>query len=215
MRRPDADKITMNQPSSDAGAAADGKSSRELFQQVYEQLRAVAQERLRGERRDHTLQATALVHEAWIRLAGGETVQWGGRAQFFAAAVEAMRRILIDHARKKGAAKRGGGRPRELSSVLDLASDEKIGDAIVLDDLILRLEKEDARAAQVVRLRFYAGLSLEEAADVLGVSIGTIKNDWAYARAWLLAAWEECEDEPGARELGPGQQASSSKGPLS
>jgi RNA polymerase sigma factor (TIGR02999 family) len=186
---------------SETMAAADGRSagrsniSRELFEQVYAQLRSVAQERLREERRDHTLQATALVHEAWIRLAGGKAIRWGGRAQFFAAAVEAMRRILIDHARKRNADKRGGGRPREVSSVLDLASDEKIGEAIVLDDLLLRLEKEDPRSTQVVRLRFYAGLSLEETAEVLGVSIGTVKNDWAYARAWLLAAWEENDDE--------------------
>jgi RNA polymerase sigma factor (TIGR02999 family) len=191
-----AEVTEMDNKTASAGPPAGARSSRELFEQVYQQLRAVAQERLRNERRDHTLQATALVHEAWIRLAGGEGVQWGGRAQFFSAAVEAMRRILIDHARKNGAAKRGGGRLRQLSSVLDLASDEKISDAIVLDDLISRLEREDPRAAGVVRLRFYTGLSLEEAAVVLGVSVGTIKNDWAYARAWLLAAWEESEREP-------------------
>ena len=184
----------------EGSSAGIGGASRELFEQVYAQLRAVAQERLREERRDHTLQATALVHEAWIRLAGGKAIQSGSRAQFFAAAVEAMRRILIDHARKRNAGKRGGGRPREVSSVLDLASDEKIGEAVVLDDLLLRLEREDARSAQVVRLRFYTGLSLEETAEVLGISIGTVKNDWAYARAWLLAAWEEDEDErTGAR----------------
>ena len=179
----------------DAHASGRGESSRALFEQVYAQLRAVAQERLREERRDHTLQATALVHEAWIRLAGGKAIRWGGKAQFFAVAVEAMRRILIDHARKHKAVKRGGGRPQQVSSVLDLASDEKIGEALVLDDLLLRLEKEDARSAQVVRLRFYTGLGLEETAEVLGVSVGTVKNDWAYARAWLLAAWEENGDE--------------------
>ena len=182
------------------GTVPGGVSSRELFEQVYAQLRSVAQERLREERHDHTLQATALVHEAWIRLEGGKVVQWGGRAQFFAVAVEAMRRILIDHARKHNAIKRGGGRPRQISSVLDLASGEKIGEALVLDDLLLRLEKEDPRSAQVVRLRFYTGLCLEETAEVLGVSIGTVKNDWAYARAWLLAAWEEDGNErSGAR----------------
>src|SRR5262245_36163171 len=116
-------------------AGGETDSARKLFKQVYAQLRAVAQERLREERRDHTLQATALVHEAWIRLAGGEAIRWGGRAQFFSVAVEAMRRILIDYARKHNAVKRGGGRPQKVSSVLDLATDEKIGEAIVLDDL--------------------------------------------------------------------------------
>lgn len=171
-------------------------ASAELFEQIYSQLRAVAQERLRAERRGHTLQATALVHEVWLRLVGDRGVEYAGRAQFFAAAVEAMRRILIDHARKRGAERRGGGRPLlRLEDGLDLASDEKIADAVSLDALILRLEKEDPRAALVVRLRYFAGLSIAETAAVIDVSLATVKNDWAYARAWLAEAWKERDDE--------------------
>lgn len=160
-----------------------------LFEHVYAQLRRVAQERLANERTGHTLQATALVHEVWLRLMGDRAVQWGGRAQFFAAAVEAMRRILIDHARKRGAIKRKFS-PERIRGVLDLASDENLSDALVLDDLILRLEKEDAQAAAVVRLRFYAGLDVEQTAELLAVSPTTVKRDWAFARTWLLEAWQ-------------------------
>jgi RNA polymerase sigma factor (TIGR02999 family) len=169
-----------------------------LFEEVYSQLRRIARERLRAERRGHTLQATALVHEVWLRIGGEKQIAWGGRAQFFAAAVAAMRRILIDHARRKGALKRGRGRAVPIGNVLDLACDEKIADAVALDDLLLRLEKQDAPAAEVVRLRFYAGLSIEETAEVLGVSASTVKNNWAYARAWLAAAWKE-EDHDDSR----------------
>ena len=145
------------------------------------------------ERRDHTLQATALVHEVYLRLVGTNEVPWQGRAHFFAAAAEAMRKILIDHARRKGAAKRGGG-VLTVSSVVDLASDENISDSLIVDDLISRLEIEDARAAQVVRLRFFAGLSLEDTANVLGVSQPTVSRKWTYARAWLAQQWESASD---------------------
>ncbi|MGE0481479.1 MAG: ECF-type sigma factor [Phycisphaerae bacterium] len=160
-----------------------------IYDAVYRQLRAVAQQRLAAERTDHTLQATALVHEVWLRLVGDRPGAWGGRAQFFAAAVEAMRRILIDHARRRGAKKRKSG--AVLRGVLDLAVDENLSDALVLDDLILRLEREDAQAAAVVRLRFYTGLDVEQTAAVLGVSPSTVKRDWAFARTWLRAAWED------------------------
>jgi RNA polymerase sigma factor (TIGR02999 family) len=168
--------------------------SQPLFEQVYTELLAIARQRLRDERRGHTLQATALVHEVWVRMNGDQPVEWGGRAQFFAAAVEAMRRVLIDHARKRGATKRGGGHLLSIEGVLDLASDEKIADALALDDLILRLEKEDAQAARVVRLRFYAGLSVDETAAVLGVGPRSVDRDWAYARAWLQREWQAISD---------------------
>jgi RNA polymerase sigma factor (TIGR02999 family) len=175
-------------------------TSAALFEQIYSQLRCVAQERLHSERPGHTLQATALVHEVWLRLVGDRGMDYGGRAQFFAAAVEAMRRILIDHARKKGAVRRGGGRrPLPLAGGVDLASDDEIADAVSLDDLILRLEKEDPRAALVVRLRYFAGLSIAETAGVLGVSPATVKNEWAYARAWLAEAWKESDDDQPCR----------------
>jgi RNA polymerase sigma factor (TIGR02999 family) len=171
-----------------AASASDRAAADQLLTLVYDQLRRIAQQRMSEERAGHTLQATALVHEAYLRLVGDTEIQWQGRAQFFAAAAEAMRKILIDHARKKGTVKRGGGL-QSIAGVLDLASDEKIGDALALDDLISRLEKEDAQIAALVRLWFYAGLSIQETADVLGVSERTIKRDWTYARTWLADAW--------------------------
>src|SRR5262245_17268176 len=132
-----------------------------LLDLVYGQLRKIAQQRMNEERADHTLQATALVHEAYLRLMGSKPATWQGRGHFFAAAAEAMRRILIDHARMRNTAKRGGRVPHEIAGVLELASDEKIGQALILDDLISRLEMEDAQTAQVVRLRFFTGLSIE------------------------------------------------------
>lgn len=164
------------------------------FEAVYTQLLAIARQRLRSERKSHTLQATALVNEAWLRIHGDKPVDWGGRAQFFAAAAEAMRRILIDHARKRGATKRGSGRVLSIEGVLDLASDEKIADALALDDLISRLELEDAKAARVVRMRFYAGLSVDEAAFALGVAPRSVDRDWAFARAWLQREWQKQTD---------------------
>lgn len=161
-----------------------------LLEVVYAELRALAQARMNQERREHTLQATALVHEAYIRLLGREDLGVAGRASFFHAAAEAMRRILIDHARKRNAVRRGGS-ARRIGDVMDLAADENLGDALALDELILRLEKDDAQAASVVRLRFYAGLGVDQTAEVLGVSPRTVKRDWAYARAWLLKEWEE------------------------
>jgi RNA polymerase sigma-70 factor (ECF subfamily) len=171
-----------------AQAGAEGAASR-LLETVYAELRALAQVRMNQERREHTLQATALVHEAYIRLIGRDDLAIHGRASFFHAAAEAMRRILIDHARKRGAVKRGGG-ARPIRDVMDLASDENLGEALALDELILRLEGEDPQAAAVVRLRFYAGLSVEQAASVLDISPRTVKREWSYARAWLLKEWD-------------------------
>ena len=168
------------------GDAAAGK----LFPLVYEQLKHLARQRMAEERAGHTLQATALVHEAYVRLADGAV--WSGRSQFFFAAAEAMRRILIDHARARGNLKRGGGRRRlPLNSVLDLAADEQFPEILALDDAVLRLEKVSDSAAAVVRLRFYAGLSIEEAAEAMGVSPRTMKREWTYARAWLARELRE------------------------
>jgi RNA polymerase sigma factor (TIGR02999 family) len=169
----------------------------QLLTLVYDQLRRIAQQRMAEERAGHTLQATALVHEAYLRLVGDTEVHWQGRGHFFAAAAEAIRRILIDHARRRGTAKRGGGL-RAVSGVLDLASDENISDALIIDDLISRLEMEDATAARVVRLRFFAGLSLADTAEALGVSKPTVSRKWTYARAWLARQWEADGDPPAA-----------------
>jgi RNA polymerase sigma factor (TIGR02999 family) len=180
-----------------AASTSDRAAADRLLALVYDQLRKTAQQRMAEERAGHTLQATALVHEAYLRLVGDTEVHWQGRGHFFAAAAEAMRKILIDHARRKGTAKRGGGL-RAVSSVLDLASDENISDALIIDDLISRLEIEDATAAQVVRLRFFAGLSLADTAEALGVSKPTVSRKWTYARAWLARQWETNGDRPAA-----------------
>jgi len=186
-------------------AAASGRAepAEELLPLVYQQLRAIAQQRMNGERRDHTLQATALVHEAYMKLVGGEAeggkVPWSGRAAFFKAAAEAMRRILIDHARAKSRDKRGGsgdgvegsdGKKREKLplSVVDLAIEGNSEEILALDEAIRRLESEDAEVASVVRLRFFAGLSGDDTAAALGISPRHVDRLWAYARAWLFQA---------------------------
>jgi RNA polymerase sigma factor (TIGR02999 family) len=143
---------------------------------------------MQAERAGHTLQATALVHEAYMRLLGAEgaRVAWSGRGHFYAAAADAMRRILIEHARKRNADIRGGGRAvLSLSGVADLAADADADQIVSLDDAFVRLEREMPEAAAVVRLRFYAGLSVEETAAALRVSGRTVIREWTYARAWL------------------------------
>ena len=159
---------------------------------LYEQLRAIARGQLAQEQPGHTLQATALVHEAYLKLAGSPNMPEMGSARFFWAAAEAMRRVLIDHYRAKGASKRGGKRGREewtnaLSGVADLADTDNPEEFEALDSAILRLQERDPRAGDVIRLRFYAGLSVEEAAGALGISPRTAKREWEYARAWILS----------------------------
>lgn len=166
-----------------------------LLPLVYEHLRAIAQKRMAGERAGHTLEATALVHEAYMRLIGNEDIAWQSRGHFYGAAAESMRRILIDHARKKGSRKRGGGKKALALSVVDLATEHDPGDILALDDAITTLASEDARAAEVVRLRFYAGLSVEETADALGVSERTVMREWAYARARLYQLLTDDDDD--------------------
>ena len=165
---------------------AAGASARELLPLVYAQLHGAARRLMSGERPNHPLQPTALVGEAYARLAKELTAQWPGPREFYLAAAEAMRRILIEHARRRGAVKRGGDWARAALDVVDLASEEDCGRLVALDEAILRLEQEDHRAASVVRLRFYAGLSEETAAEALGLSRRTVQRDWDYARAWLL-----------------------------
>lgn len=154
---------------------------------VYDELRALARSRLRRERPDNSLQATALVHEVYLRLLGSaDQPAWNDRHHFFVVAAEAMRRILIERARARGRQKRGGGAAAiELESV-DLATEHDLDAVLALDDAIRRLEEQDPRAASVVRLRFFAGLSVEETAEATGLSVRTVKREWAYARAWLF-----------------------------
>lgn len=166
-----------------------GRDPREVgppLEEVYAQLRALARERMAAERDGHTLQATALVHEAYLRLSSGRTQPWHGAAHFYAAAAEAMRRILIEHARARGRDKRGGGLQRQPLGVADLAADASLEEILSLDDAVRRLEEQDAEMGRVVRLRFYAGLEIEETAAALGVSPATVKRRWEFARAWLF-----------------------------
>jgi len=162
-----------------------------LLPLVYDQLKAIARVRMNQERPGHTLQATALVHEAWVRLVGPRKIDWSGRGHFYLSAAEAMRRILIDHARARGASKRGGDWKRAAASVADLAASDQFGDFLALDDALSRLEGQDQRAAEVVRLRFYAGLSIEDTARALDVSPRTVRREWTYARTCLLQTLQD------------------------
>jgi RNA polymerase sigma factor (TIGR02999 family) len=159
-----------------------------LIPLVYEELRTMAETHLRHERPDHTLQATALVHETYLRLLGDGFPNWTDRRHFFNAAGEAMRRLLIEHARKRGRAKRGGHQIRVSLSGVNLAVEQDPEEVLALDDAIRRLRDMDPSAAEVVTLRFFAGLSVAETARTLDVSERTVKRQWAFARAWLFNA---------------------------
>jgi RNA polymerase sigma factor (TIGR02999 family) len=168
----------------------DPQAAGQLLPLVYDELRKLAAQKLAGEKPGQTLEATALVHEAYLRLVEGERrgsppLGWDGRGHFFAAAAEAMRRILIDNARRKGRQKRGGGLRRvdlDSADLVTLAGPEEL---LVIDDAIEKLAREDAAAAQLVKLRYFAGLSVEEAAERTGVARSSAYEHWAYARAWL------------------------------
>jgi RNA polymerase sigma factor (TIGR02999 family) len=168
----------------------------ELLPLVYEELRALARANKAHEKPRQTLQATALVHQAWMRLAGSADVAWSSRAHFYGAAAEAMRRILIEHARGRGREKRGGAAKRLPLSVVDLATDPDSAQILALDEAIGRLERQDARAARIVRLRFYAGLSVDETAAALDVSRRTVLREWSFARAWLYRELGDDDTQP-------------------
>lgn len=165
--------------------ARSGDGWDDLLPLVYEELRVLADRRMGGERADHTLQATALVHEAWMRLRGDQEMEWSSRRHFFGAAAEAMRRILVDHARRARAEKRGGGNARVT---LTVSGFEEAGDPeilIALDEGLDKLAKEDPRAAEVARTRLFTGVEFAEIARALEVSERTVMREWAYARARL------------------------------
>ena len=180
MSTPDDITVALHARRSDPAAEAD------LIALVYDQLRAMAQRRMNHERPGHTLQATALVHEACHRLLGEDSPDWEDRGHFFRAAAEAMRRILIDHARKKKSLKRGGDRGQVPLTVVDLAADHDPQQILELDEALTSLKNEDPVAADVVQLRFFGGLSVEETARVLGTSERTVAREWAFARARLF-----------------------------
>jgi RNA polymerase sigma factor (TIGR02999 family) len=160
-----------------------------LLPLVYSQLKGAAQNCLKSERPGHTIQATELVHEAYLKLVGPREIPWQNRAHFYAAAAEAMRRILVDHARSKQARgttlQEGSRRALAISGLESLRGDEDSDGLLALDGALTRLEGVDQKASAVVRLRFFAGLDIEQTAAMLGVSPRTVKRDWAFARGWL------------------------------
>jgi len=167
--------------------AGNPQAASELLPLVYDELRKLAAQRLASEKPGQTLQATALVHEAYVRLAGGAADRrWDGCGHFFAAAAEAMRRILIERARRKGSQKGGGGHRRvDLDDVEPARDGPDDPELLALDEALRKLELKDPRKAEVVKLRFFAGLTTAQAAAALDVSTATAENDWAYARSWL------------------------------
>jgi RNA polymerase sigma factor (TIGR02999 family) len=168
----------------------DPQAASQLLPLVYDQLRALAAQKLAHENPGQTLQPTALVHEAYLRLVGGDSppAEWEGRRHFFAAAAEAMRRILVENARRKYRQKRGGGRPPQTLEPDQVAAPEVSEDLLALDEALTRLAHLNPRAARLVQLRYFGGLTSKQAAEVLDVSARTADADWAYARSWLLAA---------------------------
>ena len=177
--------------------AGDPQAAAQLLPLVYDELRKLASARLAHEKPGQTLQATALVHDAYLRLVGGGQEQnWNSRGHFFAAAAEAMRRILVEQARRKASLKAGGQRQRVD---LDEAEPEIQGphlDLLALDEALDQLAARDSRAAELVKLRFFAGLTMPQAAEALGVSLATAENDWAYAKSWLRLQIADADDRP-------------------
>jgi RNA polymerase sigma factor (TIGR02999 family) len=183
----------------DAAATGDRNAAAQLLPLVYDELRKLAAVRMAAESPDHTLQPTALVHEAYLRLIGpADEPQWQNRGHFFAAAAEAMRRILVEGARRKKAIKHGGGRQRVDAETIELAPPEQDDDLVAIDAALERLAVLDPMKAELVKLRYFAGLTIEEAAAALGVSSATAKRYWAYSRAWL---YQQVADAGNGKDL--------------
>jgi RNA polymerase sigma-70 factor (ECF subfamily) len=168
-----------------------GNAPEKLLPLVYDELRKLAHSYLQNERPDHTLQATALVHEAYIRLVDWENVSWQNRAHFFAVAAQIMRKILVDHARQKRAQKRDGGQKLALDDAVSFSAKREI-DLIVLDEALESLAEFDQTQSKIVELRFFGGLTIEETAHALNISPATVKREWTIAKAWL---YQRMKDE--------------------
>ncbi|HKH49354.1 MAG TPA: sigma-70 family RNA polymerase sigma factor [Thermoanaerobaculia bacterium] len=174
-------------------SSGDREAAERVLPRVYEELRRIAARQLRRERDTHTLQATAIVHEAYMRLTGQSGLEWPSRAHFFAFSAHLIRRILVDHARRRNRLKRGGLSERiTLVEVTSLAP-EMSPDLLDLDNALSRLERVDPRKATVVELKFFAGLTLDEVAEQLGISVETVSREWRRARAWLFTALQTKE----------------------
>jgi RNA polymerase sigma factor (TIGR02999 family) len=177
----------------------DPSAAEQLLALVYDELRKLAAQRLAQEKPGQTLQATALVHEAYLRLVDVDKTQhWNGRGHFFAAAAEAMRRILVENARRKGRTKHGGGRQRIDLDAVPVAIEMPADHLLLLDEALTRLAERDAQTAQLVQLHCFAGLSIDQAAQTLGMSSRTAYRDWAFAQAWL---YREIQGEETAPEI--------------
>lgn len=175
-----------------AAQMGDPKAAEELLPLVYEELRRLAASKMAAERPDQTLQPTALVHEAWLRLVSQENQEWNGRAHFFGAAAEAMRRILIENARRKGAVRHGGGQVRLDVQKIDISTPGMDEELLAVHEALDKLAARDRPKAELVKLRYFAGLTTAEAAQVLGISVPTADRWWNYSRAWLF---EEIEGQ--------------------
>jgi RNA polymerase sigma factor (TIGR02999 family) len=186
----------MNEVTRVLGAIEQGEphAAEQLLPLVYDELRKLATARLAQEKPGQTLQATALVHEAYLRLVGPS--DWGNRGHFFGAAAEAMRRILVERARHKKSLKAGGNRRRQDLGAIEPAAPEPDIDLLALNEALLKLEIQDKRKAELVKLRFFAGMTNAEAAQALGISTSTADNDWAYSRCWLRVAMDGQSCEP-------------------
>ena len=172
-------------------AAGDLEAEAKLVPLIYDELHRLAARRLLHERRDHTLQATALVHEAYLKLAGQRDVKWQNRTHFFAVASQAMRRILVDYARTQQRTKRGGKLPRVALDEVCVVSRGPSDELLAVDESLARLEKVDPRQARIVELRYFGGLSVDETAEALGISAKTVTREWNVAKAWLYGDLKE------------------------
>jgi len=166
----------------------DALAAQELLPLVYEELRRIAAYKMASEQAGHTLQPTALVHEAWMRLVGNDSPNFANRAHFFASAAEAMRRILIESARRRSRLKRGGKLERVELEDLPIAAPDRDETLLAMDEALAALEKEDPDKARIVKLKFFVGLTNQQVADSLGVAERTVERTWAYAKAWLFRA---------------------------
>jgi len=170
----------------EAAQQGDPTAADQLLPLVYDELRKLAAAKMAQERPNQTLQPTALVHEAWLRLAGSENQKWNGRAHFFGAAAEAMRRILIENARRKGAARHGSGQAKLDIHQIELAAPARDDELLAVDDALEKLALRDSKKAELVKLRYFVGFTTEEAAEVLGISVPTADRWWNFSRAWLF-----------------------------
>jgi RNA polymerase sigma factor (TIGR02999 family) len=174
----------------DAAQEGDPTAAEQLLPLVYEELRRLAASKMANEAAGHTLQPTALVHEAWLRLVGNENQQWNGRAHFFGAAAEAMRRILVERGRRKRAARHGGGQVKLDLDEIEIAAPAEDDELLAVNEALEKLAARDHKKADLVKLRYFVGLTTEETAGILGISIPTADRWWSYSRAWLFEEME-------------------------